>query len=44
MNKLASKDSKEQILEAFKQLIADKKKIESKIATKEQEAEKEKNK
>ncbi|MEW5860341.1 MAG: hypothetical protein AB1861_23650, partial [Cyanobacteriota bacterium] len=44
MNKLASKDSKEQILEAFKQLIADKKKIESKIATKEQEAEKQKNK
>ncbi len=44
MNKIASRDSKEKILEAFKQLLTEKKKIESKIATKEQEAEKEKNK
>jgi hypothetical protein len=37
-------ESKEQILTAFNQLLAEQKKIESKIATKEQEAEKEKNK
>ncbi len=44
MTKLTAKDSKEQIFAAFNQLIAEKEKIESKIATKEQEAEKEKNK
>ena len=44
MNKLAPKDSKEQILATFQQLLAEKKKIESKIATKEEEAEKAKNK
>ena len=44
MTKLTAKDSKEQIFAAFNQLIAEREKIESKIATKEQEAEKEKNK
>ncbi|HEY9701595.1 MAG TPA: hypothetical protein V6C58_04075 [Allocoleopsis sp.] len=44
MTKPTAKDSKEQIFAAFNQLIAEKEKIESKIATKEQEAEKEKNK
>ena len=43
MNKLAAKDSKEKILQAFAQILAEKQKIDSKVATKEQEAEKEKN-
>ena len=42
MNKLAAKDSKEKILLAFAQILAEKQKIDSKVATKEQEAEKEK--
>ncbi|HBB33679.1 MAG TPA: hypothetical protein DDZ80_01065 [Cyanobacteria bacterium UBA8803] len=41
---VAPKDSKEQISKAFQQILTDRKKIDSKIATKEEEAEKEKNK
>jgi len=41
---VATKDSKEQILKAFQQILTDRKKIESRIATKEEEVEKEKNK
>lgn len=41
---VATKDSKEQIFKAFEQIIGDRKKIDSKIATKEEEAEKAKNK
>jgi hypothetical protein len=44
MNNVALKDSKTKILEAFQRLIAEKQKIDSKVATKEEEAEKEKNK
>lgn len=44
MNKAASRDSKEQILVAFKEVLAEQKKLESRIATKEEEAEKAKNK
>lgn len=44
MNTLAPKDSKEQIFAAFEKILADKKKIDSRIATKEEEAEKAKNK
>ena len=44
MNKLAPKDSKEQIVAAFQQILAQQQKIDSKIATKEEEAEKLKNK
>ncbi|QIZ69483.1 hypothetical protein [Oxynema aestuarii] len=40
----AAKDSKAQILTEFRQLLAERSKIESKVATKEEEAEKEKNK
>lgn len=39
----AVKDSKAKILETLQQILADKQKIESKVATKEEEAEKEKN-
>ncbi|HBY77766.1 MAG TPA: hypothetical protein DEG47_12370, partial [Cyanobacteria bacterium UBA11148] len=38
------KDSKEQIFQSFQQILTERKKIDSKIATKEQEAEKAKNK
>lgn len=38
------KDSKAKILQSFQQILAEKKKIESKVATKEEEAEKAKNK
>ena len=41
---IAAKDSKAQILEAFGRILAEKQKIDSKVATKEEEAEKEKNK
>ncbi len=41
---VATEDSKQQIFKAFQQILTDRKKIDSKIATKEQEAEKEKNK
>ena len=41
---VATKDSKEQIFKAFEQIITERKRIDSKIATKEEEAEKEKNK
>lgn len=44
MNKVALKDTKEEILVSFQQILAEKKKIDSKIATKEEEAEKVKNK
>ncbi|MBE9227455.1 hypothetical protein IQ264_18670 [Phormidium sp. LEGE 05292] len=44
MNNVAVKDSKTKILEAFQRLLAEKQKIDSKVATKEEEAEKEKNK
>ena len=41
---VTAKDSKAQILQNFQQILADKKKIESKVETKEQSAEKAKNK
>lgn len=41
---VATKDSKDQILKAFQQILTDRQKLDSKIATKEEEAEKEKNK
>lgn len=44
MNKLAVKDSKEQLMAAFQQIVVERKNLESKIATKQAEAEKEKNK
>ncbi|PLZ88822.1 hypothetical protein CI594_20065, partial [Fischerella thermalis CCMEE 5196] len=44
MSIVAAKDSKQQLLQAFQQILADKKKLESKIATKQEEAEKAKNK
>ncbi len=43
MNKVTPKESKDQILAAFNQLLTERKKSESKVETKEQEAEKEKN-
>lgn len=43
MNKVAVKDSKEQLMAAFQQIIAERKKLEFKIATKQEEAEKETN-
>lgn len=43
MNKVAVKDSKEQLMAGFQQIIAARKKLEFKIATKQEEAEKEKN-
>jgi hypothetical protein len=44
MSIVAAKDSKQQLLQAFQQILTDKKKLESKIATKQEEAEKAKNK
>jgi hypothetical protein len=44
MTTVAVKDSKQQLMQAFGQIIADRKKLESKIATKQEEAEKAKNK
>ncbi len=44
MTLATAKDSKAQILQNFQQILADKKKIESKVETKEQSAEKAKNK
>ncbi len=44
MTLATTKDSKSQILQNFQQILADKKKIESKVETKEQSAEKAKNK
>jgi hypothetical protein len=44
MTTVAAKDSKQQLMQAFGQIIADRKKLESKIATKQEEAEKAKNK
>ncbi|MCJ8278657.1 MAG: hypothetical protein MJK14_01580 [Rivularia sp. ALOHA_DT_140] len=44
MNKVALKDSKQQLMQAFEQILAEKQKIDSKIATKQEEAEKEKDK
>lgn len=41
---VATKDSKEQIFKAFQQILTDRKRIDSRIATKEEEADKEKNK
>jgi chromosome segregation ATPase len=41
---IAVKDSKQQLMQAFQQIIADRKKLENKIATKQEEAEKAKNK
>jgi hypothetical protein len=41
---VATKDSKELISKAFQQILTDRKRIDSRIATKEEEAEKEKNK
>jgi hypothetical protein len=41
---VATRDSKDQISKAFQQILTDRKKSDSKIATKEEEAEKEKNK
>jgi hypothetical protein len=43
MSQIASQDNKEKILSAFKQLMAEYQKNESKVETKEEEAEKEKN-
>jgi hypothetical protein len=40
---VATKDSKELISTAFQQILTDRKRIDSRIATKEEEAEKEKN-
>jgi DNA repair exonuclease SbcCD ATPase subunit len=41
---VATKDSKDQISKAFQQILTERKRIDSRIATKEEEAEKEKNK
>ncbi|MGB5959191.1 MAG: hypothetical protein WBG73_00925 [Coleofasciculaceae cyanobacterium] len=41
---VATKDSKEQIFKAFQQILTNRKNLDSKIATREEEAEKEKNK
>ncbi|BAY12368.1 hypothetical protein [Calothrix sp. NIES-2098] len=43
MTTVAVKDSKQQIVQAFQQILAERKKLESKIATKQEEAEKAKN-
>lgn len=43
MTTVAIKDSKQQLMQAFQQIIIDRKKLESKIATKQEEAEKAKN-
>lgn len=44
MTELAVKDSKAKILEAFQKILAERQKIESRVATREEEAEKEQNK
>ncbi|NJO30318.1 MAG: hypothetical protein HC874_24355 [Richelia sp. SL_2_1] len=44
MNTVGVKDSKQQLMRAFEQIIAEKQKFDSKIATKQEEAEKEKDK
>ncbi len=44
MSIVAAKDSKQQLLQAFQQILAENKKLESKIATKQESAEKVKNK
>ena len=44
MNTVAAKDSKQQLMQAFEQIIAEKQKSNSNIATKQEEAEKEKDK
>ncbi|MFH7030336.1 MAG: hypothetical protein ACHBN1_34520 [Heteroscytonema crispum UTEX LB 1556] len=43
MSTVAAKDSKQALIQAFQQILADRKKLESKIATKQEEAEKAKN-
>ncbi|MBD2493555.1 hypothetical protein [Nostoc sp. FACHB-280] len=43
MTSVAVKDSKQQLMQAFQQILAEQKKLESKIATKQEEAEKIKN-
>lgn len=43
MNQFAAKDSKAKILNAFEQILAERRKVASRVATKEEEAEKEKN-
>jgi len=43
MTSVAVKDSKQQLMQAFQQILAERKKLESKIATKQEEAEKAKN-
>ena len=44
VNTVAAKDSKQQLMQAFEQILAEKQKLDSKIATKQEEAEKEKDK
>ncbi len=44
MNTVSLKDSKQQLMQAFDQIIAEKQKLDSKIATKQEEAQKEKDK
>ncbi len=44
MSAVAPHDKKQQLMQVFQQILADRKKLESKIATKQEEAEKEKNK
>lgn len=43
MNQIAAKDSKAKILDAFRQILAERQKIESKVATIEEEAQKAEN-
>lgn len=43
MSTVAVKDSKQQLMQAFQQILAERKKLESKIATKQEEADKAKN-
>lgn len=44
MNQIAVKDSKEQLMAAFQRILTERKKLELKIATRQEEADKEKNK
>lgn len=44
MNTVSVKDSKQQLMQAFEQILAEQQKLDSKIATKQEEAEKEKDK
>lgn len=44
MNTVSVKDSKQQLMQAFEQILAEEQKLDSKIATKQEEAEKEKDK